>query len=183
MRYQEVVLSCLAIVVALVATDAGAQDDVRILGTTSCYVNYKDTQKLRDEEAYYEPLPGVEVKYAAPERIMDVSKSAKDNVGRPVAAYDFSVAKGPPVHILYHHPTSDKSYVPILKCLSAESGRRQHIHVTLLTRDQYIDRYGDELLKPEMDLLYRKLKRLKVDEVTLKSIRDHLRMKFDIAVE
>jgi hypothetical protein len=182
MRHQEV-FCCLAMVLALGASDASAQDDVRILGTTSCYVNYRDTQKLRTEEAYYELLPGVEVKIAAPEQVMDVSKPAKDREGRTVAAYDFSVAKGPPVHVLYRHPTSDKAYVPILKCLSGESGRKQHIHVTLLTKDQYIDRYGDELLKPEMELLYRKLKKLKVDDATLKSIRDHLRMKFDIAVE
>lgn len=182
MRYQEVFV-CLAMVIALATSNARAQDDVVILGTTSCYVNYRDTQKLRDDEAYYEPLPEVEVKFATPDRIMDVSKPAKEKGGRPVAAYGFSVPKGPPVHILFHHPTSDKAYVPILKCLSGESGRRQQMHVTLLTRDQYIDRYGIELLKPEMELLYRKLKQLKVDDATLKSIRDHLQKKFDIAVD
>lgn len=181
MRYQDVFVS-LAVILAI-GTGAANGQDVVILGTTSCYINYRDTQKLSPEEAYYEPLADVQVKLAAPEQHKDVSKPGTDKEGRPVTAFGFSVPKGPPIHILYHHPTTDKAFVPILKCLSGESGRKQHMHVTLLTRDQYIEHYGDDLLKPEMELLYRKLKKLKVDEATLKSVRDHLRQKFDIGVE
>jgi len=164
-------------------SNVGAAGDVHFRGTTSCYIDYKDTHKLRPDEAYYEPLTDVEVNVVAPEQVKDVSKPGKDKEGRDVASYKFSVSPGPPVCVLYHHPTSDKGFVPVLKSLSGESNRRQQVHVTLLTKRQYIDRFGEEILKADMEQLYRKLKQLKVDEGTLRTIRDHLQTKLRVSVE
>jgi hypothetical protein len=170
------------------AREVYAQDRVTIKGTTSCYIDYKDTEKLRSDDAYYEPLPEVEVSVEPkPTNVSHPgsikSQPSKDDQGRDVAGFGFTFPNGPPIHVLYSHRTSDKNYVPILKSLSGEAGRVQEIHTTLLTRDQYIARYGYDLLKLEMQHLYQKLKKLGSDENTLKSMREYIRSKFDVNVE
>lgn len=134
----------------------------RFSGTTSLYQEFRDKTPLSLDEAFYEPLPNVQVNAFGPRAYVSAT-SAIDPTIKPLAArYFVDVPVGPPVRLLFYYlPQETKEeYIPTLKSLTAELKKPQHIHVVMLTREQYVRFFSEDALIDEMRHVHKAVRQM-----------------------
>ena len=101
--------------------------DVKVTGGTYAYLGGDS----------YDPLPNVRIRV-----IRSGSVFIRDPMSNNDGLFSFPIPPGKPFSLLF---TGEKK-VPEIQQLASASGMAQHVNVTLLTPEQYVEIYGIEAL-------------------------------------